>query len=151
VPQQQVGVARGAVDIGGQRVQPDDVGGEGRRRLPRARGRVGQRPGQEVDAEVDPLAGGDELLDLGVGLGAGELGLELGDHELGDRHPQGAGQLARHNLGHQRPRPLPRAAELHHVHPVVVGLDQPRQRAALAQGHHVAGGGHGPQRAVGID
>ena len=36
----------------------------------RPRGREGQRARQEVHAEVEPGAGGDQLLDLGVGLGA---------------------------------------------------------------------------------
>ena len=108
-------------------------------------GHVGQRAGQEVDAEVDPRAGRDQLLDLRVGLGRAERRVELDQHQLRHRQPEAAGQLAGHDLGRQRLRPLARAAELQDVEAVVVGLDDGRQRAALAQRGHVARGGHRAQ------
>ena len=75
-----------------ERVEPHDVGGElGVRRVGRV---VRQRAGQEVDAEVDARAGGDQLLDLRVGLGGAERRVELDQHELGHRQPEPAGQLA---------------------------------------------------------
>ena len=106
---------------------------------------VGQRAGQEVDAEVDPRAGRDQLLDLGVGLGVAERGVELDQHQLGHRQAQVAGELAGHDLGRQRLRALARAAELEHVEAVVVGLHDARQGASLAQRRHVARGGHRAQ------
>ena len=106
---------------------------------------VGQRARQEVDAEVEARAGADQILDLGIGLGARHLDVELDQHELGHRQPERPRQLPGHDLGRQRLRPLAGAAELHDVQAVVVRLHQPRQRAALAQGGHVAGRGHRAQ------
>ncbi len=106
----------------------------------------GSAPGRKSTPRLSPTLGLRELLDLDVGLGPRELGVELGDHELGDRQAERARQLAADDLGDQRCRALAGAAELHHVEPVVVGFDQARQRAALAQRRDVAGRVHPPQR-----
>ena len=105
-----------------------------------------QRARQEVHPEVQARAGLDEVLDLGIGLGRGQCDVDVDDHELGHRQPERAPELARDDLRHERLLALPRAAELRDVHAVVVGLHEPRQRAALAQGLDVAGGGDGAQR-----
>ena len=119
-----------------------------RRRRRRARRRAGTRPagvygeraGQEVDADVEPGAGDDQLLDLGVRLGAPErAGRASTSTSSRHRQPERARELADDDLGDERQRALSRAAELDDVQPVVVGLDQPRQRPALAQRRHVAG------------
>ena len=107
--------------------------------LARGGGVEAQRAGQEVHAEVRASAGLDELLDLGVGLGAAERGIEVDEDELGDGQAERAGQLPGDDLRHERLDALPRAAELHHVHAVVVGLHDPRQRATLAQWGRVPG------------
>ena len=52
VPDQQVRVARGAVDVRGERVEPHDVGRQAGIGAPRPARRVGQRAGQEVHAQV---------------------------------------------------------------------------------------------------
>ena len=126
VPAQHVGVARGAVHVGDEGVEPHD-----RRRELEAR-RLGQqvegdRPGQEVERDVEAAAGADQVLDLGVGLGARELGVELHQHDLGHVEAEGARDLAAHQLGDQRFRALAGAAELEHVHAVVVGFHERRQ------------------------
>ena len=105
-------------------------------------GRVRQRSGQEVDAEVQPAAGLDQLLDLWVGLGGAEPRVELDRDELRDQQPERPSELPDDHLRDERPRPLPGAAELRHVEPVVVCLDEPGQRPALAQRRHVAGRAH---------
>ena len=77
VPPEEVRVLRRAIDVRHERVEPDDVGGEvgigggagGRAERQRAR--------QEVDAEVEPVAREQQVLDLGVGLGAADRGVEL--------------------------------------------------------------------------
>ena len=74
-----------------------------------------------------------------------QLGRDLRDHQLGHRQSEGPPQLAGDDLGHQRAGALPGAAELHDVQPVVVGLDEPRHRAALPQGRDVSGGDHAAQ------
>jgi hypothetical protein len=145
VPDEQVRVARRAVDVGRERVEPDDVGRQLGIDIGHRGGCEGERPGQEVDAEVDAGARAQQVLDLGIGLGARELGGQRDRHELGDRQPQPPRQLAHDDLGHERRRPLPRAAVLRDVQPVVVGLHQAGQRPALPQGLDVAGSGHRPQ------
>ena len=111
------------------------------------------RAGQVVEGEVEAGAavdgigaGADQVLDLGVGLGARQVGVEQGEHDLGNRQAGGAGELAGDELGDQRPRSLAGAAELEDVEPVVVALDDRRQRAAFAQRRHVAGGADGSHR-----
>jgi hypothetical protein len=76
VPDEQVAVPRGPVDVRRERVEPDDVGGE--LRADRAGdGRVEiERTGEEVDAEVLAVARRDQLVDLGVGLGPAERRVE---------------------------------------------------------------------------
>ena len=54
--------------------------------------------------------------------------------------PRRAGQLADDHLGDQHLEALAGAAELADVGAEVVGLDDPGQRAALAQRRDVAGG-----------
>jgi len=49
------------------------------------------------------------------------------------------GSLASHQLGDERPWSLAGAAELQHVHAVVVGLDDGRQRPAFTQRRDIAG------------
>ena len=129
-----------------KRVEPHDVGGQ--LGLWRALRRERQRAGQEVHAEVDPAAGGDQLLDLGVGLGGAQRGVEL--HRARARAPAARARAptspatisAASAFG-----PLAGAAELEHVQPVVVGLHQPGHRSALPQRGHVAGRGHGAEHA----
>ncbi len=145
VVDEQVGVARGAVDVRHQGIEPDDLGGEvGRGRIVLAR-RVGLRAAEEFDAEVQPDAGEQQLLDLGVGLAAADPGVELDRHQLRHRQAERPRQLARDHLRHEHQRPLPGAAELADVEAVVVGLEQSRQRAALAEGRHVTARGDGSE------
>ena len=139
VPLEQVGVLGRAVDVGYERVEPHDVSRELAVRHQAGSRREGQRAGQEVHAEVHPLAREQQILDLRVGLGSADHRVELDGNELRHREPERTRELTDHHLGDERLRPLPRAAELQHVEPVVVGLDEPGQRAALAQRGDVAG------------
>ncbi len=138
MPLEQVGVARRAVDVEHERIEPDDLGGE------LCGGRiewvVRQRAGQEVEADVEAGRGAEQVLDLGIGLGDGDPRVELDEHELGHVQTECTRQLAGDQLGSQRARSLAGAAELDDVEPVVVCLDEPGQRAALAQCGHIAGG-----------
>ena len=101
-----------------------------RRRRPRARRRaarvgvVGQRAGQEVDAEVDARRWrAISSWISGSGSAAPSAGSSSISTSSGTGRPSAAGQLARHDLRRERLRPLARAAELEHVEAVVVGLD----------------------------
>ena len=136
VPDQEVRVAPGAVDVLHERVEPEHLAGE--LRLGRPAQRVeAERAGQEVHAEVQALAGPQQVLDLRVGLADGDPGVEPGQHQLGYPQAQAAGELAGDDLGDQGERPLAGAAELHHVGAEVVRLDDGGQRPALAQRGHV--------------
>ena len=69
-----------------------------------------QRTGQEVDAEVAPGAGAEQVLHLLVGLVPGDRDRDVdhGKPRRGDAEP--AGQLADEHLGDQHLAALPRAA-----------------------------------------
>ena len=103
VPGEQVGVLRRAVDVRGQRVEPDDRGGELGRRLGADGRRVGQRAGEEVEPDVAARRGVDELLDLAVGLGAAQLRVELHEDDL--RHGQARSRAPARRPRARRPAP----------------------------------------------
>ena len=63
----------------------------------------------------------------------------------GTSRPSARADLAGDDLGDERPDALAGAAELEDVQPVVVGLDERRQRAALSQRGDVARRRDGPQ------
>ena len=141
VPVDEVGVRDGPVRVRDERVQPDDIGRHGRVDDRRG-GRVErQGAGQEVEAEVDATAPVDEVLQLLVGLGVAEPGIDIDEHEVRHRQTQRTGDLAGQPFRHQRARSLARAVELHHVQAIVVRLDETGQRAALTQRRHIAGRG----------
>ena len=137
VPQQQVRVVPRAVDVRRERVQPDDAGGDVLRGWHRAV--VPERAGQEVDAEVQPDAGVEQVLDLLVGLVLGDLRVQGDQRQPRDGDGEQPGDLGHEDLGDEDLDPLAGAAELQDVDAVVVGLDEARQGAALAQRRDVAG------------
>jgi hypothetical protein len=140
VPDQQVGVPCAAVDVRDQGVEPDqsvrDVAVDHEAAV------VAHRARQEVDGQVHPGARGDELLHLLVGFSTTDLGVDLDQGQIGYGQVEPARQRADHDLGDQRLRTLAGGGELHHVGAEVVGLDQPRQRSALAQRREVGRRGH---------
>ena len=106
-----------------------------RRRRPGAV--VAEGAGQEVDAEVEADARGEQVLHLLVRLVAGDPGVQVDARRSGTR-TEGAGDLADDDLGDQHLGALSGAAELQHVGAVVVGLDDAGQRPALTQWRDVA-------------
>ncbi|MNT20103.1 hypothetical protein D3C72_1554000 [compost metagenome] len=122
VPHHQVRIARGAVDVAGERIEPDDARGQVsvHRHCRRV---VVDRAGQVIQTQVQALAGADQVLDLRVGLGAGELAVQLHEQDLRNRQAHRACHLARNKLGDQRLWPLAGTTELEYGHAVVVGLD----------------------------
>ncbi len=149
VPHQQVGVARGAIDVGQVGIEPDDARGEVGVGTLRHRV-VHHRARQVIERQVEPRAGADQILDLRVGLGAREVGVELDEDDRGDRERRGARDFPRHELRNERLGTLARAAELEHVEALVVRLDDGGKRAALAQRGDVAGGREGAKRHAAI-
>ena len=110
---------------------------------------VPERAGQEVDAQVEPGTGVDQVLDLLVRLVAGDLGVQVERHQPRRAQPDPARELAHDHLGDQHPDPLAGAAELADVGAQVVGLHDPGQRAALAQGRDVADDPDGRDHEIG--
>ena len=122
--------------------------GPGARPRRAARRRVErQRPGQEVETEVEAGAAHEQVLDLGVRLGPCRApDRARRGRSPGTGRPSARPSSPRDQLGDQRLGPLAGAVELDDVQPVVVGLDEAGQRAALAERRDVAGRGHGPER-----
>ena len=147
----QVGVARRPVDVGGEASSQTMAAARSGSGAGPDRRREGQRAGQEVEPDVGPGRSLEQVLDLAVRLGLGEGGVELDQHLVRHGQPEVAGDLARQELRDQRLPAVPGAEQLDDVEPVVVGLDERRQRPALAQGRHVPGRGHGAEheRSVG--
>ncbi len=148
VPDQQVRVAVRAVDVGHEGVEPDDVGGEAGIDRALERKREGQRARQEVHAEVRAGARVEQLLDVGIGLGASHLDGDLDDREVGDEQPEPSRELARDDLGDERRLALSGSSELRDVHAVVRRLDEAGHRAALPQRGDVARRAHAGQRSL---
>ena len=72
MPLEHVDVARGAVGVGGEGVEPHDVGGEGTVRRRWHQRVPGDRPRQVVERVVEALARSQQVADLVVGLQATE-------------------------------------------------------------------------------
>ena len=144
VPHQHVRIAGRTVQVRRVCVEPDDRGGQLGVRLLRDRVEH-HRSGQVVEREIEPGTGLDQMLDFRIRLGAGEVRIEVDENDLRHRQAQRAADLSCHHLGDERLGSLARAAELEHVQPVVVGLDDRRERAPFAQRSNVPGGGDGPQ------
>ncbi|KDN81421.1 hypothetical protein KCH_68680 [Kitasatospora cheerisanensis KCTC 2395] len=138
---QQVGVAPGAVDVADQGVEPEHPGGGVGVHLEAQRVEV-QRPGHVRHAEVGAPAGPHLVLDLHLGLAAGEHRVEVDQGEFGHRQAEPAAEFAGQHLGDQRLAALGRADPFQDVQPAVVGLDQAWHRTAFAQRRHVADGRH---------
>ena len=145
------GFCGGPVRVGHEPIEPHDVGRE--RWVDDSRGVADgrierQRPGQEVHAEVDAAAGPDEIVDLLVRFRVAERRIDVDRDEVGNREADRAPDLAREPLGDERAGSLAGASELDDVEAVVVGLDEPGERAAFSQRRHVArghDGSHHPQ------
>jgi hypothetical protein len=130
VPDQEIRVARGAVDVGHQGVEPDDARGEaGIRRLYE---RVeAERAWQVVQCQVQARAPLQQVLYLGVGFTAAQLRSEVCKHDLWHEEVEAAGDLTRHQLRHQRFSTLSSTAELEDVGPEIVRFDDRGQRTPL--------------------
>ena len=138
VPDQQVGVAPGAVDVLDQRVEPEQLAGEVLVHGPAQRVEPGGA-GEEVHGEVEARARPEQILDLLVRLARGDPRVQVGEGELRRPQAERAGQLTRDDLRDERERPLARATELEHVGAEVVGLHETRQAAALPERGQVTG------------
>ncbi len=135
----QVGVARRAVRIDGQIVEPHDVRGPFGALGRRTRHVAGQRAGHEGKADVEPDRPAEQIADLVVRLRPGDLLRQRREHDLGHRQAERSTDLPHHELRDQRLLAVAGAAELDDVLAPVIGLDQRRQRASLAERRDVSG------------
>ena len=141
---QQVRVLGGAVDVRHERVEPDDVGGElgGRRAADR---RVkGSDPGRKSTPRFRPALATSSPGSRGRARRGRARGRARRARARGRGSPSARASSPATTSATSAFRPLPRAAELEDVEPVVVGLDERGQRAALAERRHVAGRGERP-------
>jgi hypothetical protein len=105
-----------------------------------------KRAWQVVQRQVQARTPIQQVLYLGVGFRAAQLGCKVGKHDLGHEEIEAAGDLTCHQLRHQRFVTLSSPAEFEDVGPEVVSLDDRRQRTPLTQGRYVACGGHGAEQ-----
>ena len=126
VPDQEVRVAWGAVDVGHQGIEPDDARGEVGIRRPYERVEA-ERARQVVQGKVQTCTSFRRSCISGSGSAA-QLGREVDEHDLGHEEVEVAGYLACHELGHQRLAALSCTTELEDVGPEIVRLDDRGQR-----------------------
>ena len=96
-----------------------------------------------------PTLAVEQVVDLLVGLGIGDPGGEIDTDEVRHEQPERAADLAGQPLGDERPRALPRAAELDDVQAVIVRFNEARERPALAKRGHVTGRLDDPEARLG--
>ena len=98
-----------------------------------APGEYGSEPGRKSTPRFSPALARIRSWISGSGSARASSASTSTSTSSGTGSPSRARQLADHDLGRQRLRALAGAAELDHVQPVVVGLHDRGQRAALAQ------------------
>src|SRR4029453_7119068 len=132
VPDKHVCVARRTVDVGHVRVEPDDRRGE--LRVGPVSNRIKRYgTGQIVEGEIETSTRPDQRLYLWIGLSPGKFRVEFNEDNLRHRQSYGAGDSPRHKLSDECFGPLTCAAELEHIHAIIIGFDDSWQRSALAQ------------------
>ena len=147
VPDEQVSVARGAVDVEHKGVEPDEERGfVGRSGV--ARGGIEHGgAGQKVEAEVEAGAGLEQLADFVVGLVAAKRGVNVDEDQLGHAQAEGASDFAGDDFGDEGEEALAGSAKFDNVETQIVGFDDGGQRAAFAEGNDIARGVDGAQHA----
>jgi hypothetical protein len=133
LPDEEVGVAVGAIRIGRERVQPHDGGGE--RRADHLRGRRRREVEGAVEISqphVDAVTRPKQVTDLRIGLAPSERLGNLDQRELGSRKVERGRERSDDELGNERFRPLAGTAKLDDEHPSI-RIHHGGKRAAFAQ------------------
>ena len=139
VPDEEVGIARRAVDVLREGVEPDEHGGfiYGRGV---ARGGVEHGgAGEVVESEVEAGARFEKLANFVVGIVAAEGWVDLDEDDLGNAEAKGTADFASEEFGDEGEDSLPCSAEFDDVEAEVVGFYNRRQGSAFAQGDDVTG------------
>ena len=102
-----------------------------------AAGLNGSAPGRKSTPRLSPSLASRRSWISGSGSARPIVASSSSRTSSGTGNPSARASCPDDDLGDQRLRPLARPAELEHVEPVVVGLDEGGQRPALPQGRHV--------------
>ena len=146
VPDEEVGVARGAIDVGSEGVKLDQKRGFSGSCEVACGGIEHAGAGKEVHADVPADAAFEQIADLGVGLVAAELGVDFEEDQIGDGELERAGDATRDEFGDEGERTLTGTAELEDIEAEIIRFDDGRERAALAERHDIADGADATQR-----
>src|SRR5687767_256210 len=117
VPHQEIAVARRAIDVGNQGVEPDDL----RRQAFFAGHRSvdqwieGDRAWKVIESEIEPFAAPQKVLNFSIRLGPGHPRIDIRENDLGNGKAEVAGDLTGDELGDQRANALPGSSELENV------------------------------------
>ena len=76
-----------------------------------------------MQAEVQPLAGPQQILNFFVGFGTAKSLIERSEHYFGDAQTEHTRQFAGNQFGNQGLGPLPRPPKFQDVQEIVVGFD----------------------------
>src|SRR4029079_5437741 len=87
---------------------------------------------------IQPATGADEVLYFRVRFCLCDLRIERDKDELRDQQARRPRELTCNQLRDERLGPLAGATEFEHVHSVIIGLDDGRQRSAFAVRSHIS-------------
>ena len=147
VPHEQVRVARGAIDVEHEGVEPHQKRSFGRRRGIARGGVEHRRAGEVVESDIKAGAGFEQVADFGIGLIAAEGRVDFCEHQIGHAQAEDAADFAGDDFRDEREDALARSAKFDDVEAEVVGFDNGGQRTAFAKGKHVARGADGAEHA----
>jgi hypothetical protein len=82
------------------------------------------------------------------GVRSGEVRVELDEHDLGNGQLRRPGNLPGDELCDECLRSLACAAEFQHIHAIIVGFDDGRQRATLVQRCDISSGADDSHAAI---
>src|SRR6218665_1557734 len=96
-----------------------------------------------MQAEVQPFAFAQQLLDLFIGFGTPECFIQIGEYDLGDLQSGSTGHFTADQISDQCLPSLTGTPEFEYVQKAVIGLSYSRQRAAFAKRRYIAGNVNG--------
>ena len=134
LPDQQVRVARRAIGIGDERIEPDQRRGKRSVHHVMRRNRIEvERPIQIAQPDVDAATRLQQVLDLRIRLALPEAIRQVDDRQLRHRQFQSARDAMRDDLGNQHLCALAGTAELGDEQAAAVGVDDGGKRAPLTE------------------
>src|SRR5690606_26030024 len=117
LPQHQIRIARGPVDVRNEGIEPYDGGSKIGIDIRRCHGIVVEGPREIAQPDVDAEARLQYILNLGIALGAPEAFIDGDESDLRHREPESMREAADDDLRDERASPLPGATELRDEEP----------------------------------